>query len=89
MDCVIDLAPPDEGGRNSQMDGPSRRRIFGDRVGGAKIGPEHARKRAREAIREAGAAECPLWSEQMAGFGGPGAAIADDRAMFEQRLRQA
>jgi hypothetical protein len=53
------------------MGGPSRRRIFGDRVRGAKISAEHARQRAKGAAREADAAECLLWSEQMEGFGGP------------------
>jgi len=53
------------------MGGPSRRRIFGDRVRGAKISAEHARQRAKEAVREADAAECLVWSEQMEGFGGP------------------
>jgi hypothetical protein len=36
-----------------------------------KIRAVHARERAREAAREADAAECLLWSEQMEGFGGP------------------
>jgi hypothetical protein len=53
------------------MGGPTRRRIFGDRVGGARIQAVHARKRAREAAREADAAECLLWSELQEGFGGP------------------
>jgi hypothetical protein len=53
------------------MGGPSRRRIFGDRVRGAQLRAEHARERARLASREADAAECLLWSEQMEGFGGP------------------
>src|SRR5260370_30491017 len=53
------------------MGGPTRRRIFGDRVRGASISADHARQRAREAAREADAAECLLWSEQMEGFGGP------------------
>jgi hypothetical protein len=53
------------------MGGPTRRRIFGDRVGGARIHAVHARKRAREAAREADAAECLLWSELQEGFGGP------------------
>jgi hypothetical protein len=44
---------------------------IGDRVGGAKIHAEHARQWAKEAVREADAAECLLWSEQMEGFGGP------------------
>jgi hypothetical protein len=56
---------------NSPMSGPNRRRIFGDRVGGAKITAESARERARAAVREADAAECLLWSHQMEGFGGP------------------
>jgi hypothetical protein len=53
------------------MGGPTRRRIFGDRVGGARISAVHARERAKEAVREADAAECLLWSEQMERFGGP------------------
>src|SRR5450756_579436 len=53
------------------MGGRSRQRIFGDRVRGARIGAQHAREQARKAIREADAAECLLWSEQMEGFGGP------------------
>jgi hypothetical protein len=56
---------------NGPMGGPTRRRIFGDRVGGAKIRAVHARERAKEAARQADAAECLLWSEQMEGFGGP------------------
>jgi hypothetical protein len=40
------------------MGGPSRRRIFGDRLSGAKIHAEHSRQRAKEAVREADAAEC-------------------------------
>lgn len=53
------------------MGGPNRRRIFGDRIRGARIRADHARQQAREAAREADAAECLLWSEQMEGFGGP------------------
>jgi hypothetical protein len=53
------------------MGGPTRRRIFGDRVGGAKIRAVHVRERAREATGDADAAECLLWSERMEGFGGP------------------
>ena len=53
------------------MGGPTRRRIFGDRVRGASISADHARQRAKDAAREADAAECLLWSEQMEGFGGP------------------
>jgi hypothetical protein len=53
------------------MSGRSRKRIFGDRVMGAKISAQHARDQAKKAIREADAAECLLWSEQMEGFGGP------------------
>jgi hypothetical protein len=56
---------------NRTMGGPTRRRIFGDRVRGARISADHARQRAKEAAREADAAECLLWSEQMEGFGGP------------------
>src|ERR1700704_4924457 len=32
---------------------------------------DHARQQAREAARDADAAECLLWSEQMEGYGGP------------------
>jgi hypothetical protein len=53
------------------MGGPTRGRIFGDRVNGAKISAVFARERAKKAAREADAAECLLWSEQMEGFGGP------------------
>jgi hypothetical protein len=56
---------------NSPMGGPNRRRIFGDRVGSARIHAVHAREQAKKAVREADAAECLLWSEQMEGFGGP------------------
>jgi hypothetical protein len=41
-------------------------------VRGARIHAQHARKQAEKAIRNADAAECLLWSEQMEGFGGPG-----------------
>jgi hypothetical protein len=47
------------------MGGPSRRRIFGDRVSGAKIHVEHARQQAKKAVHEADAVECLLWSELM------------------------
>jgi hypothetical protein len=40
-------------------------------VRGARISAVHARERAKIAAREADAAECLLWSEQMEGFGGP------------------
>jgi hypothetical protein len=53
------------------MRGRSRERIFTDRVRGAKISAQHAREQAKKAMREADAAECLLWSEQMEGFGGP------------------
>src|SRR5713226_3813083 len=53
------------------MGGPTRQRIFGDRVIGARISAVNARERAKQAAREADAAECLLWSEQMEGFGGP------------------
>src|SRR5258705_13949393 len=53
------------------MGGPTRLRIFGDRVRGARISAVFARERAKKAAREADAAECLLWSEQMEGFGGP------------------
>ncbi len=53
------------------MGGKTRQRIFGDRIMGARVRAEGARQRAREAAREADAAECLLWSEKMEGFGGP------------------
>jgi hypothetical protein len=53
------------------MGGPTRQRIFGDRVRGARISAVHARERAKIAAREADTAECLLWSKQMEGFGGP------------------
>ena len=53
------------------MGGRSRRQIFGERVRGARIRADHARRHAIAAAREADAAECLLWSEQMEGFGGP------------------
>jgi hypothetical protein len=53
------------------MGGPTRRRIFGDRVRGARIHAEHAREEVKKAAREADDAECLLWSEQIQGFGGP------------------
>ena len=65
------IARSRKGRCNSPMGGPTRRRIFGDRVSGAKISAVFARERARKAAREVDAAECLLWSEQMEGFGGP------------------
>src|ERR1700752_3515168 len=53
------------------MGGPTRRRIFSDRVSGAKVRADGARANLARAIRERDAAECLLWSEQMEGFGGP------------------
>jgi hypothetical protein len=38
---------------------------------GAKVHAQHAREQATKTAREADAAECLLWSEQMEGFGGP------------------
>jgi hypothetical protein len=42
-----------------------------DATEGAKVRADHARQHAKEAAREADAAECLLWSEQMEGFSGP------------------
>jgi hypothetical protein len=53
------------------MTGRNRQRILGDRVKGARIGAQHARERASQALREADVAECLLWSEQMEAYGGP------------------
>ncbi len=65
------LRRPVHAGNNGRMRGRSRERVFSDRVRGAKISAQHAREHAKKAIREADAAECVLWSEQMEGFGGP------------------
>jgi hypothetical protein len=53
------------------MSTKSRHAIYGGRIIGAKIRAESARQRAKEAARDADAAECLLWSEQMEGYGGP------------------
>src|SRR3981081_4531998 len=53
------------------MGGKTRQRLFGDRVMNAKVHARHTREKASKAVREADAAECVLWSEQMEGFGGP------------------
>lgn len=53
------------------MSTKSRHPIYGGRIIGAKVHAESARQRAKEAAREADAADCLLWSEQMAGYGGP------------------
>jgi len=68
---LVGLREPANAADNGRMGGRNRQRIFGDRVRGARIGAQHAREQAREAIRAADAAECLLWSEQMEGFGGP------------------
>lgn len=49
----------------------SRGVIWGGRISAAKINAEQARKRAREAAREADRAEAHAWSLRMEGFGGP------------------
>jgi len=49
----------------------SREVIWGGRISAAKINAEQARKRAREAAREADRAEAHAWSLRMEGFGGP------------------
>jgi ribosomal protein L40E len=49
----------------------SREVIWGGQVGAAKINAESARKRAKEAAREADRAEAHAWSLRMEGFGGP------------------
>jgi hypothetical protein len=80
------IARSRKGRCNSPMGGPTRRRIFGDRVSGAKISAVFARERARKAAREADAAKCLLWSEQMEGFGGPAQPSPHDRAMPQWRI---
>jgi hypothetical protein len=49
----------------------SREVIWGGRVGAAKVNAEHARERAKEAVRAADRAEAHAWSLRMEGFGGP------------------
>jgi hypothetical protein len=49
----------------------SRERIWGGQIRAAKMNAEAARKRAREAAREADRAEAYAWSVRMEGFGGP------------------
>jgi len=68
---LVGLRKPANAADNAPMGGRNRQRIFGDRVQGARINAQNAREQAKKAIREADAAECLLWSEQMEGFGGP------------------
>jgi hypothetical protein len=49
----------------------SREVIWGGRIGAAKINAEEARRRAKEATREADHAEAYAWSLRMEGYGGP------------------
>jgi hypothetical protein len=62
------------------------REIFGDRGRGAKVHAQHAREQATKAAREADAAECLLWSEQMEGSGGP---AQPSPTLAQRRLRLA
>jgi hypothetical protein len=49
----------------------SREVIWGGQVRAAKMNAEHARQRAKEALRHADRAEAHAWSLRMEGFGGP------------------
>jgi hypothetical protein len=49
----------------------SREVIWGGQIGAAKMNAEHARRRAKEAVREADRAEAYAWSLRMEGYGGP------------------
>jgi hypothetical protein len=49
----------------------SRSSIYGGLIIGPTVRVESARQRVKEAGREADAAECLLWSEQMEGFSDP------------------
>jgi hypothetical protein len=72
------------------MNTKSRRVIYGSRIEGAKIHADDTRERAMQAVREADRAEAEAWSIRMEGYGGgggPGAAVPDDRAMPQRRLR--
>jgi len=53
------------------MSTKSREVIYGSRIRGAKIQTNDARKRAKQAVREADRPEAEAWSIQMEGFGGP------------------
>jgi Fe-S-cluster-containing hydrogenase component 2 len=53
------------------MSTKSRQVIWGNRISGAKITAESARQRAKEAAREADAADAYAWSVRMEGYGGP------------------
>ena len=83
---LVGLRKPADAADNGPMGGRSRQRIFGDRVQGARINAQNAREQAGKAIREADAAECLLWSEQMEGFGGPAQPSPTDRAMPQWRI---
>jgi len=63
------------------MSTKKREVIFGPRVMGTKIRAVEAREAARKAKRDADRAEAELWSLRMEGYGGPGAALADNRPM--------
>lgn len=44
--------------------------IWGDKIMGANMGAQEARKRAQEAACEANRAEAEAWSVRMEGYGG-------------------
>lgn len=53
------------------MGGKSRDRIYGPRIGAAKMRLQHAKDDLQRARQEVDRAACRLWSEQMEGYGGP------------------
>jgi hypothetical protein len=53
----------------------SREVIWGGQVRAAKMNAEHARQRAKEAVRQADRVEAHAWSLRMEGFGGPAQTI--------------
>ncbi len=71
------------------MSTKSREVIFGSRIRGAKIRAEGAREEAVKAVRTADRAEAEAWSIRMEGVRRAGAAVPNDRAMPQRRVRLA
>jgi hypothetical protein len=63
----------------------SREVIWGGQIMGAEIRARQAREESQKAAREADRAEARAWSLRMEGYGGPCAAVANDRPMPERR----
>jgi hypothetical protein len=65
------------------MSTKSREVIFGSQIAGARIRADEARKRAREAVREADRAEAEAWSIRMEGS----RSAESDRSVLSARNR--